>query len=1221
MAWKRVSLYVLLLGVLAITSYARDRSERQMVYDPATGKLVLNLEVAYEEKALPYDASNAIANDRFFHYFFEQASQRLWQATEGQIVLGRIEIYPVSRSSDPDILLVASCAQTENDPAKKPYMAGLGQDDVENCADANTGGYFGYEWWMESPSGYDNTSGGYSGSRIVLSKATVLKYGPAILLHELGHYVFGLRDEYEGWGWEDQAFFENVASKEDEAFLAEAGNTFFLPFDVDLSAPDAPLHFESGDIITEGASFLQNLMITYGEKDYGEYIMGRLRLKDYSSMWWDVTDESYTPVYLNNGGVPEGLEFSVNAAYDEGSNTNVVPGQVSDEMPYSVFEHRNTPLSKDESSWGTIARLINDWYLPTAYPDDYSTMQITNPEDVNADGYPALQDYTTDYTASIQALTTVLYFSSKTDQVFVLDVSGSMSNTWKDGSTETRLAGAIAALKTFTQKYLELYPSEELSSSFMGVVAFHTESSISEAHKILDWQGMDAVDLMKNLDDGLTQEVASGSTDMIEGMALGASLFPSSSSIHNPREMIVLSDGRHNWRGSSSVREFDYDDPYLDGLDSKNIRIHTVAFGDAVGLENLRGIASKWGGRSFVHLEKETAGQYGSRVADYLIGVNTLLSGLESRPVWVDQAAPTERTVAVDQFTQKVSLNVTWSNDEIIPLFEILPPGSSTWISEQDIVAQGVKFFNGTASATPFNYKSYTIELNDNTSLGEWKIRAVNPSPTSVLVTMSAASIDQGLKYELMLSTNHVNDGESLTATVIPVQKSEIQGVNVNLVLESEYGVTQRLPMNYIGLGRYQVSVLSFDRGGRYKIYAEIVNPDDHTAYYSAQENGPSPTGPRYVPFAFTRNTIVQDVVVEDRAGFVTLNAIRPQTRLEDPNFAQGTRLRLKLINRSNAAWSGLKARYYFNIGEGKGLLPALTLNNAPNATLSIGQVENDLYYVEFDFEGYTLQPNSQTGEAGDGIILHFSNWSAVWDHANDYSTSISERWTENQRINIYDQDYHLIYGDPSIEGDFSSGSLAPVAQVTINNDVFVPGQSYFFSGYAVDSDAPEGQVLTYEWLVNGVSKGFSRNLTFVFPEEGLYTVVFRVTDADDNVTIIEKTIVVAANGTCHNDNSQALSAHVTATLNLPEGETCFKILKSDLSRDWQWQNVMLQLSAVDGHPLEGLQASAQNETPVVLAGWAQQVAAPDPGYSANAYLKIISSQARQIQLNWWLSN
>ena len=98
--------------------------------------------------------------------FFEESSRRLFEATEGQIQLGKIEVH-------------VDC------PAVKDKADMVIQGSLAGVANSHVGGFF-IGGQMYFPQGH------------IIAQATGFGDGPTSFLHEIGHYLFFLRDEYQG---------------------------------------------------------------------------------------------------------------------------------------------------------------------------------------------------------------------------------------------------------------------------------------------------------------------------------------------------------------------------------------------------------------------------------------------------------------------------------------------------------------------------------------------------------------------------------------------------------------------------------------------------------------------------------------------------------------------------------------------------------------------------------------------------------------------------------------------------------------------------------------------------------------------------------------------------------------------------------------------------------------------------------------------------------------
>src|ERR1035437_4887165 len=203
---------IILVGIgLALNVQANPLSDRSLrTFRELTpgGVVAADILVAYEDPNAPggyniLNPTNQVDVKVDLPAILTSASQELSNASNHVVQLGKITVLPTSPKADPDILIVNDCPSGLVRPDDK-----IGT--LSNvCADANTGGYLGVAWWEQtallagttSEEVFATTSGGVNalknGSHITITWQTLKDYGAVALVHEFGHYLFAMRDEYE----------------------------------------------------------------------------------------------------------------------------------------------------------------------------------------------------------------------------------------------------------------------------------------------------------------------------------------------------------------------------------------------------------------------------------------------------------------------------------------------------------------------------------------------------------------------------------------------------------------------------------------------------------------------------------------------------------------------------------------------------------------------------------------------------------------------------------------------------------------------------------------------------------------------------------------------------------------------------------------------------------------------------------------------------------------
>jgi hypothetical protein len=213
---KRFLFLVLALG-LGLQAWADvnsvDRSKRNFRLDPSTGVVYADLVVAYQDP--PSTATlGGLSTTAFLTQAFQNASLELFTASKGAVQLGHVTVIPASFASngsvksDPDVVILADPSTTAC-PGDLYRPEEVLTGNVLVCADAHTGGYLGLAWWLPTTTitgvtdpvfarAVSGVSVSSQGARIAVGWNTLATYGAKVLVHEFGHYLFAMRDEYEG---------------------------------------------------------------------------------------------------------------------------------------------------------------------------------------------------------------------------------------------------------------------------------------------------------------------------------------------------------------------------------------------------------------------------------------------------------------------------------------------------------------------------------------------------------------------------------------------------------------------------------------------------------------------------------------------------------------------------------------------------------------------------------------------------------------------------------------------------------------------------------------------------------------------------------------------------------------------------------------------------------------------------------------------------------------
>lgn len=1116
-------------------------------------------------------------------------SSALFDASNGAVQLGRILVVPADNKVDADVVILTD---PDKDPSKGcPGDLTRAGEATSVCADAHTGGFLGLGWWLggstlaDGSPVFDLKSGGKrisnAGARVQVSWNTLKQYPSSALIHEFGHYLFGMRDEYEG------VTFPGLDGK--DIYDATPG-----------IAPD-----ENGVVLKDA---------TYAGSGQA------------SSWPFLAAFDGYAMSYLSSYNATKG--YSGKALLANGALP--AEGALVVSETYGVSEQAATLATRgnDRNQRGG-----GMWSLETAI----RTSKCQKPDgsgDMEAScAYaPAVASASV---VHVKDSVKVDFYGPGVGVVFLLDASGSMrigiqgsnplgltrwdagvdffgrlTHPGATGSSVDFPAGTKFGAYTFSTlvKPIVAYPAADITAI----------SSFTKAHtgtKQLAWEN-----------DKIVWD--SEWTHIVDALQTAKEAFDNDIDKPFRRNVVLISDGQQE--------DLDAGLSPILGTEAENLgfKLFTVSvdndlnsneYGKAMG--SLASNSSGWEGdkgQAFftngdnseqVLDESSNAVPKLTRSANLISAAikGYLANSFPASSLFQDFAK--EYVLMADANMKEAQFIVSW----------VGPNAPQLWLYDPDNRTYSEGNANGISFKSQANSKSFTVDLTKFRP-GRWRIQ------TKALVwgkpiTIYPSILTKNTKLQTKVEVNplYVSRRGSLPIEVVVEDARPIQGATVSAVLVNQRtGVTQDIPLSWNGAS-YRGSLAGNIQPGMADLRVNVVHPNNgKVAYAQGENNLPWSLRTQY-PY-FEPRIQSQEIWVPDASPKKSIAGLEAWTLHSEPGRAVGTKMTLFIKNGTNVPLTGLKARYFFSLSENPTAAPYFSPTYlAGNSTVKLGSVSGrpGLRYVEFDFKGLTLQPgqsssNGQNG--GEGGYLVTSNWQGPWEVSNDYSFyGMKSTWAANPFVNIYDANDNLLVGNPDLDPPGNATNAAPIVSLK-SPDLVVAGSAASFLAEAVD---PDGDAMSYAWKVNGVAVGGNtQDLSYTFTAAGLYTVSVVVSDGvGGNQTLASKVVTVqTAGGACTESNSRDLGRY-SSNLNasLSAGTNCFVVKSANIPREWPWSKLQVQLNSDNGVSLSGLKLSQVPSGSVTnLAGYSQTVPFADPGRGTNLYLKVQSTSARTVRFNWW---
>lgn len=1225
---KPISTLLALIG-MAVPSMATvnavDRSQRNFRIDPTTGVVYADIVVAYEPPPAPLSAySTPAAQQAFLTGIFQQASLDLFTASKGAVQLGQVTIVPyiingTTTKVDPDVIVLADKfdATDPTNVSKLSCPGDLGRagdiiDGVTVCADANTGGYLGLKWWED----VKIASGGPTFQKITIPGSTVANPAPPsqganiaitwntlkqangsrVLVHEFGHYLFAMRDEYEA----QSIIAKNGALSPQETFEAALSQDPKLFAGVALV--DASASKLSWDFLTKFNGYGMSLTSLYQP------------------------DKGYSPAALAITGTlkPEISFYSEDDFTDQYIFTEQIASIPTRGVVGDARQNRYGGMWSLETA---IRTGLDASYTPAKYVDalgkiDLSKHNSTTEGKVNFYGDGQANIFVFDRSGSMIApiTSTSSTISGVTRWDAAVDFFGRLSHPKTGaGSTVEYRSDAKFGFIAFDHTIVSLasYPSPLAEITQYTVPYAYSGTGVD---KKLAWMSNTSKPVPGP--GGATNLVGALGTAQLQLDNYGAA---PTSPLPVQRNVILLTDGQHNFLNPEDFNtKIGLDGRYRIFAVSVDNDLADQALGDTLQKLALKSVGPEGVHGSVCYADGDnTKNQLtvcANRISDEIAQMNVV----SLAPSQLYRDAARAFPIAIDRGQTRLRLSLAWDGS-IAPTTYLSGPNNQTFPEGN---------YPGIVFKKDANFKTYDIDLtkfsmdNGADTVG-WKLHAAayNAStPVTIYPSLSAKS--SRLQVDATFDPTFVNPTGRLPVTVTVKDGRAIEGLEaVGTLSNNKTGVTQSIPLSWNG-STYVGALAGNLQPGVNDLLINVSYPRTGKAYYARGENRVDPANRTAYPYFTTKPQSMQ-VWVPGAAKPKTISGLEVKTINLNPSFAQGTPMKLFIKNKTALNFKGLKVRYFYSVSEIAGGVPSVQVNNLPGGSIvTTGTVTGrpGLAYVQFDFAGKMLKAGDSTSNGSNGgedVVLIAQGWKTPWNSANDWSAQgLKSTWATNAFVNVYDSLGALIIGNPDLEPRTNMKNASPIVNLA-TPDLLVAGTPALFVANAID---PEGDTLAFTWTVDGVVVGTipakPSELIQTFATAGVHSVSVKVSDGKSTAVTVSASITVQSTANaCSQANSRVFgSASSNSTFTLVAGANCFVIPADSIRREWSWSKLQVQLNSDNGVSLSGLSVTpVPTGSTTNLSGYSQTVPFNDPGRTKSLYFKVQATGSRTVRTNWWL--
>ncbi|MCB9497548.1 MAG: PKD domain-containing protein [Fibrobacteria bacterium] len=1144
---------------------AVDRASRTFHKDGATGVVYANLLVAYQPRPSFVDLSGK-TESAFLQELFEDASSKLFTASKGAVQLGDVVVVPAidingALDLDPDVIILSDPASDQC--PDNLQRSGDGQGGHPICADASTGGYLGLKWWESTTLSthgevFARQAGANVGASVAASWQTLAEYGANVLVHEFGHYLFGMRDEYEGPSFADLDAFESAVMQ------------------------DPATH--QGMALSDGWQETPSSWLFNGSA------MGYL--SGYNSS-----------IGFSPASIPSFGAGAAEWTYDGGGlgGNYVVTEQIANVGA--------------RVGLGSVYRHGGMWSLETAVRtalgEAYSpaTGGTHNTSNLSVDVYGSIQSNVFVVDRSGSMLQTVSGGAAGvTRWMAAMDFLGRLTHPGLPNSVSVYPSNAKFGLIGFEQEENGANPPTNTPLEYGLSIADLATRTTPTTSNGLDWASSSTNPIPPPVNTGRR-------TNLVNGLAQAKAFFDNDATRPYQRNVILISDGIHNYPSAAdftglegqegNYRVFSVSvDTRLDANDYGR-KMQNLALNSA-GLVGADGNAFYTNGVNTL-----------SELTQAADAIHDAIQGNEIQTFGAAQLyrdAAREYSVTTDASQRSAKFSIAWTGSVAPVLYltasngQTIPEGSSN----------GIVFRNGSNSKSfeidlsRFAPGTWKVRVTSSASLPVtiFPSIATRSSRMQVDVQFDPRAAQSNGRLPVIVSVRDGRAIEGLQVSTFLVNRAT--GVTRTVDLEWN-GSSYVGAMNgnlQPGINDLQVKVRHPGSGMAFYAAAENRIPDEERTPYpffadrelSKQVWISGAATPRTLPGleVWTLNAQPSNAQGTTLKMFVKNGTSVPLTGLKVryffsvTEFANGTPaispMYLPMSQATVGTVAGRPGLAYveFNFG-------SKTIQ--PGESSSYGQ------------------------NTGEGLNVIDAQWRAPWNAANDWSAQgLKTTWSVNGFVNVYTADGTLIAGNPDLDPVGFLGDAQPI--VTLDApDLVAQGEPALFEAHAIDPEGSYlTYQWTVDGVVSSSNPGSPARLVHTFATAGEHVVQVRVDDGHSDPVFVQKTVRVQnAAEACTESNTIDLGVvNTQSSTSLAAGANCFKVGAANLVREWSWSNVHFQVNSDNGVALNGLSVSKVGGDATSLTGYSQTVPYADPT-AASLYLKIQAPGSRTVRLNWWL--
>ncbi len=632
----------LLLILLTQLSYSRQTPH------VSNGVLYLNFDVVFD-----YTDTET---SQFWDDYWSQVNTKIWNATNGQVQLGNIYVYPKNQIVEPDITFF-------NTPNMNP---------------TGTIGDYLQIYYFTNPVRVNQPNWTITGAGVKMYLDWIKRYGPSVMVHELGHYVFGLVDEYKGYWWDDKGEFD-------------AGNVAR----VYMNSPWRPNSLGIVKIFTDAATnsveykaqdnALNEKRLTQGGTDVRTLInceIGTTNINSLmSSSTWPSTQWEIDRLITSG---------SNNVDFCDGSHTFGIENEDLDHVngdDFFIKEHNCIPAYDNQSTWETLQMNLNAYFASIGETSMQITIPSTIPFTVTGTPDPV---YIFDNTVS-------------NTMVMVYDISGSMGGN--------NIKNAVSSGEIFTSDL-----SRDANESKIALVSYNSNATVAQPLVSLSTDKANKLISYKTALSNLESQTG-GRTSIGAGLEKAIDV-SNDLAVEGIRSIFIFSDGKQNTDPSP-------EDFYAE-LKREGIVVNTVAISPQSGAKVLEDLAMETGGK-YRYVESTTAlvaaveSFYRANVGD---GEAMAAAGeLAPNTILTDP-------VEVDVLMEKIDINIYQLNYLDDPISTSLT--SPSGLTYPNI--PGVTFTEGDL------FHTYTVDVHTAGEFGTWFVGTYNYSGEDIRYEVAAYS-------------------------------------------------------------------------------------------------------------------------------------------------------------------------------------------------------------------------------------------------------------------------------------------------------------------------------------------------------------------------------------------------------------------------------------------------------------------------------------------------